>query len=317
MSQQVPSVAIPAIPFFYNLVVFLSPTSESNESRFFLLKNDAGVPKCSSEKLWVEFIPGSVYCFLPSTERNQGGVSVYESKPSFLDDFCDSLEINRKFIVFQNIKSDAEEVSKIEDDTVSSECGRCFVSHWPRPNKMLCKFGQDKKKKKYETTWPYRLQGGANTRQYYSIIERASLNAEAHGISLHAGVRNLANGNCAFETVIDSINTRKSFPETIDETPDEVRYLWMGEVEKVGYENWNCGLTRADWIAEWKVLKESRTYECQLGDLVLPGIAHCTKKDILIFNTSLVAHSPVYVIESSKLCGQNADTEISNMSGIL
>ena len=47
------------------------------------------------------------------------------------------------------------------------------------------------------------------------------MNANAHGISLHAGVRNLANGNCAFETVIDSIYTRKSFPETID----EVRYL--------------------------------------------------------------------------------------------
>jgi hypothetical protein len=180
MSQQVPSVAIPAIPFFHNLVVFPSPTSESNDSRFFLLKNVADVPMCSSEKMWVEYIPGSIYCFLPSTERNQGRVSVYESKPNFLDDFSYSLEINKNSIVFQNLKSEAEEVSTIEDETVSVECRRCFVSHWPRPNKRLCKFGQDKKKKKYETIWPYRLRGGANTRQYSSIIERASLNANAH-----------------------------------------------------------------------------------------------------------------------------------------
>ena len=192
MSQQMPSVAIPAIPFFCNLVVFPSPTRESNESRFFLLKDDAGVPKCSSETFWVEYIPGSIYCLLPSTERSRGRVSIYKSKPSYLDAFCDSLEISKKFIVFQNIKSEAEDISKIEDDTVSSECGRCFVSHWPRPNKMSCKYNQDKKK--FETAWPYRLPGGANTRQYSSMIERATLNAKYHGISLHAGVRNLSTG---------------------------------------------------------------------------------------------------------------------------
>ena len=57
-------------------------------------------------------------------------------------------------------------------------------------------------------------------------------------------------------------------------------------------------------------MKEPGTYEYQLGDLVLPGIAHCTKKDILIFNTNHNAHSPVYVVESSILCNQMADTEI-------
>merc|ERR1712208_236196 len=34
------------------------------------------------------------------------------------------------------------------------------------------------------------------------------------------------------------------------------------------------------------------------------------KKDILIFNTSNQAHSPIYVVESSLLCGQPANTEI-------
>ena len=314
MADQVPSVAIPAFPHFYNLVVFPSPVRESDESRFFLLKNDADVPKCSSETLWLEYIPGSIYCLLPSCERNQGSVSVYESRPSFLDDFSDSLEINKQSMVFLNNKSEAAEFSNVmpelETKTINSECGKCFVFHFPSPNKKICKFAREKKKEKSGTIWPSRLRGGANNQHSDSIIERALLNAKAHGINIHAGVRNLANGNCAFEAVIDSINTRECFPETIDGTPDELRSTWMCEVENVAYENWNNGLSTEEWRAGWTVLKESRTYECELGDMVLPGIAHCTKKDILIFNTSCMAHSPVYVIESSLLCGQNADAEI-------
>ena len=84
----------------------------------------------------------------------------------------------------------------------------------------------------------------------------------------------------------------------------------MTEVENVGYENWSNGLTRQQWKEGWDVLKQSRTYEYQLGDLVLPGIAHCVKKDIIIFNTSAMAHSPIYVVEASKLCGLPANNEI-------
>ena len=142
------------------------------------------------------------------------------------------------------------------------------------------------------------------------IITRAISNAKEHGISIHAGVKNLANGNCAFESIIDSINTRVSFTEEYDGTPDYWRNIWMTEVESVAYEEWSYGMTRNEWKDGWAVLKGPRTYEHQLGDLVLPGIAHCTKKDILIFNTSPQAHSPIYVVESSLLCGQPANTEI-------
>ena len=84
----------------------------------------------------------------------------------------------------------------------------------------------------------------------------------------------------------------------------------MAEVESKAYGKWNFGLSELEWLEEWHVLKNSRTYECKLGDLILPGVAHCIQKDILIFNTSTRAHCPIYVIQSSKLCGQLATTEI-------
>ena len=84
----------------------------------------------------------------------------------------------------------------------------------------------------------------------------------------------------------------------------------MTHVEAIGFDNWNGGLSKREWIKGWKVLKMPGVYEHELGDLVLPGIAHCTQKDILIFNTSMDAHRPIFVVEASKLCGQVANTEV-------
>ena len=100
-----------------------------------------------------------------------------------------------------------------------------------------CKFANKKRKqRKVNTPRPCRLRGGAGDDGYDFMIERAISNAMIHGINLQAGVRNLADGNCAFETVIDSINTRECFNETLDGDPDEWRLIWMSEVENVDYE---------------------------------------------------------------------------------
>ena len=63
------------------------------------------------------------------------------------------------------------------------------------------------------------------------------------------------------------------------------------------------------WKNGFEVLKQSGTYELTLGDLVPPGIAHCTKKNLLIFNTSPQAHSPVYVISAATF-GGSANSDI-------
>ena len=312
MDAAVPTIALPGIPHFYNVVVFPSPLKDNNESRIFLLKNSDVVPACSFEPWLIEHIPGSFYCLMPSQESKQGKVSLYTSRPGFLDAFSYCLEVDQTAIGFpradnQNAKN--PEIVAFEKETDESEvCSGCFSSHFPRPNMRSCKFARKRKEKACSKQMIWRLRGGAGGND--EILDRAILNAKIHGISIHGGVRNRADGNCAFESVIDSINTRKSFNESLDGTPEEYRYNWMSKVEKVAYEKWNNGLSREEWRSGWEIMKLPGIYEHSLGDLVLPGIAHCTKKDILIFNTSLKAHSPIYVVEASKLCGQKANTEI-------
>ena len=307
MDHQQPLVSIPFIPYYCNLVVFPSP-HKTTVSRFFILSNSAATPECSDDKVTFDYIPGSVYCFLPSSEKAGGKITVLSGQPSFVHDFtfpyC--LELNPQALVF--ISSEKKDTSKSPGSQVEPrKCIKCFISHFPSPNTVICKWNKNKKDK-MEKPWPVRLRGGAGNRQ--DMIDKAVNSAKVHGINIHAGVENLANGNCIFESVIDSINTRASFEEHLDESPDYYRHNWMAEVEDVAYEDWNNGMTRAEWSAGWQVLKEPRAYEYELGDLVLPGIAHYIKKDIVIFNTSPNAHCPVYVVEASKLCGTQVNNDI-------
>ena len=175
--------------------------------------------------------------------------------------------------------------------------------------------------------WPYRLRGGADSNSvdthkvreedYLSslhksssmMVDKAIENAKYHNINLYHGVPNMAGGNCAFESIIDNISTRQCFAETFDGTPDYWRFVWMSEVENIAYKNWHGTMSPERWKAEFKILKETRAYEMELGDLIVPGIAHCTRKNILIFNTSEQARSPIYVIPANTF-GRTANTDI-------
>ena len=172
---------------------------------------------------------------------------------------------------------------------------------------MSCKY---KKKQINEKSSPHiRLRGGAYTEEC-SMIEKAIANAQAHDINITVGERTPGDGNCIFKSVLNNINTRVNFGETYEGTADHWRNVWMTEVENKAYTQWHGELNELQWLEGWHALKNSRTYECKLGDMILPGVAHCVKKDIIIFNTSNLAHSPVYVIQSSSLCGQAADTAV-------
>jgi hypothetical protein len=132
--------------------------------------------------------------------------------------------------------------------------------------------------------WPYRLRGGADKQATNEVnieqsllnleesispmVSRAIQNAEIHGIHLHHGVRNLANGDCAFETVLDSISTQTCFGETFEGTPAYWRNIWMTEIEKIAFNDWNGGMSIEEWKAGFEVLKRSGTYELALSDLV-------------------------------------------------
>ena len=55
---------------------------------------------------------------------------------------------------------------------------------------------------------------------------------------------------------------------------------------------------------------ESSNTNVVVGDFVLPGIAHCIRKNILIFNTSPNAACPVQVVPASNF-GRIANTNVS------
>ena len=100
-----------------------------------------------------------------------------------------------------------------------------------------------------------RLRGGAKGKSSSSVaqtlqnikesvtpmINMAIQSGKSHGINMHRGIPNLASGDCAFETIIESINTRSCFGETYNDTPGNYRRLWMGEIEKIAYSEWNGG----------------------------------------------------------------------------
>ena len=145
--------------------------------------------------------------------------------------------------------------------------------------------------------------------EYEVMISKAIDNAAKFGIRLYHPFLNSANGNCAFEAVIDNINSRPCFGETYSESPDYYRAIWMDEIEKIGFEDWNMGLSKTEWHNEFTLLRNSRAYENTVGDLIIPGIAHAIRKNILIFDTSSVAYTPAFVVSAS-VFGSSPSTDI-------
>ena len=203
------SILLP--PYFANLAVFPSPFNESEESRFYLLKNTDTVPVHGLSSVSVKYYPGSVYCFYPSDDENIGTVTVYSSKPSFLDEFSFCLEMNKQAMEFNVQETDHVVEMKGRDDVSSpstgpgavlvqrSSCKSCFISHFPRPNTKTCRGAKMMRTGVVEQTkrLSVRLRGGASIEDDGSLgkmKDRAMFNARFHGISMHPGVENL--GNC-------------------------------------------------------------------------------------------------------------------------
>ena len=55
--------------------------------------NNAVHPKATGGFHWLEYLPGYMYCFLPSFEADRGAVYVYDYLPDFLLDFLYCAEI--------------------------------------------------------------------------------------------------------------------------------------------------------------------------------------------------------------------------------
>ena len=172
------TVALPVIPNFCNLAVFPSPSNKDDESRFFLLNNSAVVPAWSFKTWLVEYIPGSVYCLLPSDENNKWMVSIIPSKQALEERFSYCLEINMDALVSTNVSSgssakDESPTKQYEGPVMGKQCSKCFVSHFPHPNTKICKLGKESKRKRKENSSSklvVRLRGGAKENDESSAL---------------------------------------------------------------------------------------------------------------------------------------------------
>ena len=163
-----------------------------------------------------------------------------------------------------------------------------------------------------------RLRGGmVNNNSVSLLISQAIENASKHGINLAPGVKNNADGNCAFDAVLNNINKRKCFHEKLDLPSHVYRQVWITELEmeSKNFPELGAGYTDEEKSENWNRLKHSGTYEIDFfGDFVIHAIAKGCKKTILIFNTSTDASSPIYVIEPNKFGGLR-DSEIPVVIG--
>ena len=292
MDKLIQTVRLPVPVYQFNVVVFPAPPYHQDNSRFLVLQIQQDITKRQIGYLELEYIPGMVYCFLPSMEKYQGSVSLYTSKPDFLGSYLVCFEVKVKSLVFSYCKQE----TKLEK--MVTKCDGCFMNHFPSPNSLKCKLKRDRNTQK---STQRRLRGDATRVSGRKIIIKAIAIDEKHGIKVHNTIPNSADGNCIFESC---------FQQSLPELPDHYRKRWLEEVESIGYDKWNCGKTIAEWKEEWSILKSSKTYEYDLGGLILPGVAHCIQKDILVFNISSMAANSVFVIESSGFADRVSDTEI-------
>ena len=141
------------------------------------------------------------------------------------------------------------------------------------------------------------------------MVETAVEVAAFHNIRGHPSIPNMAKGNCAFESCIDQINVSRGGEFTgAGMFPDHkaLRYKVVFDLAsnamaktKFGYktEDLNNLLVDGHW-------------DSAVGDLVVPGIAYTTKKNILIFHTNpTLGNSPISVVLASEFGGES-DTEV-------
>ena len=163
METFIPTISIPIIPYYCNVVVFPNPGGQI-DSPVFVLKKTAAVPEVLSQNILLEYAESHVYCLLPSKQMYQGTISFRESRPHFLQDFSYCLEIDRKAMYI--CKSPAQEESQVPLPHKRSKkmspksCKGCFRSHFPRPNTKLCKFSKiSNPSTQTPNKWPVRLRG--------------------------------------------------------------------------------------------------------------------------------------------------------------
>ena len=190
---------------------------------------------------------------------------------------------------------------------------------------------QDKKTKNIEekmetkTTYAEMVKTGTSQELGTTIANIAIISActnPGHRIDFYHVIPNLANGDCSFESVTDQLNNSRNSVANSDfskcgagkfEDPNVLRLAVAEDLKgnRLAQERMGMLDEPERYQREVEKLQVPGVWNVPAGDLVLPGIAFTTKKNILVYHTNPNnGFSPISVVSPSEL-GGNADSDIS------
>ena len=93
------------------------------------------------------------------------------------------------------------------------------------------------------------------------MVVRAVSSARKHGIKLKPGTPTAADGNCAFEAATSNLNDRECFDESLSQSADFYRRIWMTDMKNrtVNDQTWNI-YSNSEWEAGWTEMLKSGVY---------------------------------------------------------
>ena len=131
--------------------------------------------------------------------------------------------------------------------------------------------------------------------------------AQSLGISLRPCPPTQGTGFCMFEACIpqlcselrDDERNEKYWREKV---ADFVQSSCLAYSRYYRKESGRAGTKQEQWNNDWYYLRQSENYNCRARDLLLPGLAACMKRDILVFHTDSRANK-MYSIHLAEILG--------------
>ena len=126
-------------------------------------------------------------------------------------------------------------------------------------------------------------------------------------VDLQRSTSNSASGDSIVESVLINLQ-RDVFPKCFLETPLFYRKKWVAIAKQITREHpIFAAFDEQLFSAKWDLLSTQGVYDVDLfGDVILPVIAHCIKKDILVFEVSVNRSLP-FIVPASGF-GAEADS---------
>ena len=140
---------------------------------------------------------------------------------------------------------------------------------------------------------------GPSATSSWPMVQKAIRVGKFYGQELRLGVENKAAGDCSIEVCMDQLNFRPEFDQMrLDEgEPQFYRETWFREIERVAWGTvFSEDYTESEWKTGWEFMRQPRNYEHALGDMVMAGIAHCNRVDILVISAAFFLSDPSPII---------------------